>query len=393
MSKPVQIDQEDTKLSAAGFDPALPPAEALAKLRELRETGAISETSIARGLGRILDVAAAAMLAQMEENAGGALRREIRRSLYKLRQRGIHPAPPQPSAGPAHSEESAGASMIGLFSPIDAEGARVVWIAKPRAQGGLQRLWGLVDEETGLVGCLSASLSRNEFREERQELERRAEMQLVEGDWHLADFILCEAYRHTPESRRARVGNFLVMRAEIIAAPPPTEIAHPIYPALAAEAAGDPSLDLFKEPEMVGCRVPASAMAPYLEELKRANESTIVLNQMQQRDRIDQIVERAVGELFTGEAGTRLRRRLEDTAYYLLKSGRRKQAGWAAAAAARLRDGKDLKHEKFFHDLVAAQLVNVAAEEREQMSDEPRLIMTPAEAMRASQAARQRRLG
>jgi hypothetical protein len=216
-------------------------------------------------------------------------------------------------------------------------------------------------------------------------------MRLVDAEWGLADFVLCEAYRRTPEARRGKVGNFLALRAELITSPPPTDLEHPIYAELAAEASKDPSPELLKEPALLEWKLAGALVAPYVEELNRANESTIVLNQMQQQDRVAQIIERAIADLLGGESGARVRRRLEDIAYYLLKSGQREAAGWAVAAAAKLRDGADLKRLPFFVGFMRMQLGSVVAEEQQRAREEPRLIVTPAEAMRASEAARQRR--
>jgi hypothetical protein len=80
-----------------------------------------------------------------------------------------------------------------------------------------------------------------------------------------------------------------------------------------------------------------------------------------------------------------VRRRLEDMGYYMARSGRREAAGWAAAAAARLRDGADARRIPFFQALMRAQLGAVFAQAQEREREEPRLIMTPAEAMRAQQ--------
>ena len=116
----------------------------------------------------------------------------------------------------------------------------------------------------------------------------------------------------------------------------------------------------------------------------------IVLSRVQQEERVVSVVERAIAELLGGEIGTRLRRHLEDTAYYFARTGRGPQAAWAAAAAARLRDGADLKRGAFFQAFMRAQLGAMIAEEEQHQREEPRLIMTPAEAMRAGQAARAR---
>ena len=65
----------------------------------------------------------------------------------------------------------------------------------------------------------------------------------------------------------------------------------------------------------------------------------------------------------------------------------------AAAAAARLRDGIDVTKILFFQGFIRTQLGTVAAAEQQKAEEEPRLIMTPAEAMRAREAreARTRR--
>jgi hypothetical protein len=378
-------------LAAAGFDPAAPVPNALAKLGELRTNSNVAPAAIARALGNIADGAAAAMLAEMEGKAAGPLRREIRRSLFKLHQRGIEPPSERRVSAPRPTAAADTSNLSALLSPIDSEGARIVWITKPRAPGGMIRLWGITSEDEGLVGAIAGNITRRELRQERKDMERRSGMRLVEADWRWADALLCEAYRHTPEARRGKVGNFLALRAELIGSPPPpTDLQHPIYSELDAEALKDPSPELLKEPALLEWKFAGALVAPYVEELNRANESTIVLNQMQQQNRVAQIVERAIADLLSAESGARIRRRLEDIAYYLLKNAKREEAGWAVAAAAKIRDGADLKRLPFFIGFIRMHLGNVVAEEQQRAREEPRLIVTPAEALRASEAARQR---
>ena len=382
---------DDEALTAAGFDPAAPTPNALAKLRELRANSAVPPAAIARALGNIADGGAAELLTEMEGEAAGPLRRAIRRSLFKLHQRGIEPPSERRESAPQPAAVGDASNLSALLSPIDPDGARIVWITKPRVSGGMMRLWGITSEDEGLVGAIAGNLTRRDLRQERVDLERRSGMRLVDAEWGLADFVLCEAYRRTPEARRGKVGNFLALRAELITSPPPTQLEHPIYAELAAQASKDPSPELLKEPALLEWKLAGALVAPYVEELNRANESTIVLNQMQQQDRVAQIIERAIADLLGAESGARVRRRLEDIAYYLLKSGKREAAGWAVAAAARLREGADLKRLPFFVGFMRMQLGSVVAEEQQRAREEPRLIVTPAEAMRASEAARQRR--
>jgi hypothetical protein len=387
-----ETNPDDTKLLEAGFDPAVAPADALAKLRELKDQPRIADTAIARALGQIADPGSAAMLTEMEAGAAGALRREVRRALYRLKQHGVD-APAASATQAASTLHDTDTEKIAMLSPIDSEDARIVWIVKPRVQGGVLRLWVLISESDGLVGAQNTTLSRRELKSERDELERRAQVKLVDADWRVADFIACEAWRNTPESRRGQVGNFLMLRSELIASPPPTELVHPVYAELAAEVAIEPSIELLKEPELLEWRLPDALLKPYVDEIAEAGESVIVLSPVHKQERVNAVIDRATGELLTGDNGRRIQRRFEDIAYYIARLGRRVQAGWAAAAAARIRDGIDVTKVLFLQAFIRTQLGTVAAAEQQKGEEEPRLIMTPAEAMRAREAreARTRR--
>ena len=331
------------------------------------------------------------MLAEMEIGASGPLRREIRRALFRLKQHGIEPvAADAPAANVPRADAT---EMSAMLSPIDVEGARIVWIVKPRMQGGVIRMWALISDSDGLVGAQNTGLSRRELKTEREELERRAGVKLVDADWRVADFIACEGYRNTPDARRGQVGNFLVLRAEMISSPPPTELVHPVYAELAAEIVSEPSVELLKEPELLEWRLPDALIKPYVEEINRAGESVIVLNPMHKQERVNAVIDRATAEILSGDNARRIRRRLEDIAYYMARDKRRVQAGWAASAAARLRDNIDVTKVLFFQALVRTQLGTLAAAEEQKAAEETRLIMTPAEAMRAREAreARSRR--
>lgn len=381
-------EPHETGARETGFDPSAPPAEAIGKLRSMRLSGAVDDAAIARSLAEISAAESAAMLAEMEAESSGRIRREIRRALYRLRQRGI--VPPAPSVLVVDEPEIE-TDLSGLLSPIDADGARIAWLLKSRASGGLKRLWGLASETEGLLGASLESLTRKEFRADRAEIERRAGAPLIEAHWRLVDFILCEAYRRTPEDRRARVGNFLALRAEMVAASPPSAgFRHPIYNEFPDAAELEPSTELMREPEVAAFKLPESAVKPFADEAAAAQQSMIVLSRAQQEERVAAVVERAIAELLTGDNAYRLRRHLEDTAYWFARTDKPPQARWAAAAAAKIRDGADLGRIPFFQLMMRAQLGAILAEEREHEKEEPRLIMTPAEAMRAREAARAR---
>jgi hypothetical protein len=383
-----QTETSISQLRELGFDPSAPPAEAVAKLASLRTSA--NDIAIARALGQIAAPEAAAMLTEMEIGTSGGLRREIRRALFRLRQHGIEaPVIAQSGANVTRPAEDV-TGLSGMMSIVDAEASRIVWMVKSRTGGGLKRLWTLVSEKEGLVAVTAESLSRKELRSDRAEVEQRAHAPMIEADWRLVDFIMCEAYRRTSGERRGRVGNFLSLRAEMVETAPPAEFRHPIYDEFAAEAAADPTPDLMDEPDIAAYKLPLDAIKPFADEMVQLQESTLVLNRMVQEERVNAVLERAIEQLLTGDLAYRLRRRLEDTAYYFARTGKRKQAAWAVAAAAKLRDQADLKRLAFFQLFMRAQLGALLAEQEEKQQEEPRLIMTPAEIMRAHAAAQAR---
>src|SRR6266851_2861464 len=110
--------------------------------------------------------------------------------------------------------------------------------------------------------------------------------------------------------------------AEAVASAPPQDLLHPIYAELAAELAHEPSAELMRDPDVAAYRLPAGTTKSYADEITGLRQSVIVLSRMQQEDRVGQTVERAIGELITGATADRLRRHLEDTAYFFLRIGK-----------------------------------------------------------------------
>jgi hypothetical protein len=388
MTTPDEIRGVSSLLREAGYDPAAAPDDAVATLRKLRGQPGIIDGAVARALGSIVAAASAELLAEMEVGASGPNRREIRRALFRLRQAGIEP-PAKASVTSAPSRAAADTAIEAVLSPIDATGVQLVWLVKARPRGGLARLWGFVSETDGLVGCELSTVSRRDLRRDRTMVEARSGGRLINADWRLADFILCEAYRRTPEDKRTAVGNFLALRAELIGSPPAADFEHPIYMELAAEAAAEPPADLLREPEMAALRFPEELLKPFVEEIAEIRNSVIVLSQAQNDERVGKVIENAIALLLGGDRLERTRRRLEDTAYYLAHTGRRVPAGWAAGAAKRLREGIDPVRIAPLRELVRASVGAQIAQQDEKAREEPRLIMTPAEAMQA-QARRSR---
>ncbi|HLH78130.1 MAG TPA: hypothetical protein VKV28_15105 [Candidatus Binataceae bacterium] len=355
------------------------PRAALARLRELWNAGQSPIAELADAAGAIAQPEAAELLFEMEASTAGAQRREIRRALFRLRQKGVavDKAPQQPVAGAIAGECSA------WISQIDPQGEQLVWMAKGRATGGMACMWGAVSESVGLTLIRAEHESRREMRAQLAKLNGAMPEPMVEADWSLADFILAEAYRRTPEDKRREVGNYLVLRAELIEAAPPAQFEHPIYREFAATLAQAPAPQLLEQhPELVGLLLTKEAMSPFVAEVEEIRQSPLVLNRFQQQERIEVVVAGALASLGEGEPHRRLLRRLENLAYRRARRGEQASASILASAAARLRE-RSHSQDAFFLKLVRHALGAALTDQQEEAAQEPRLIMTPAEAMRA----------
>ena len=144
--------QEETryldKLRAIGIgvdepSPALVPS-LVAHLGEERET----DLAVAFLLGRIPDPVAAEALVGVEASAKAKeLKREARRALYKLAQKGISVSRPGGAKTPAQETViRLGPEIEGYLSAIDGAGIRMSWLVKAQAGGGLVLLEGVVSD-------------------------------------------------------------------------------------------------------------------------------------------------------------------------------------------------------------------------------------------------------
>lgn len=364
-----------------------PPEQVVARLAELAERQPRARSAVAQVLGAMPVQQAAELLARMEAGAASAERREIRRALFRLRQKGITPQTPGRAAGAAEGDQPAspaGAPVWGFLSARDAQGLCLAWLVRPRpGTGGVRRLAGLCSDREGLIEFVFDESNRRELRELRRDLERRYRVRLVEADWTVCDFILCQAYAMTPAGRLAGRDAFLGRRAEFTDLPLRTTIEHPIYDVLGHDRAdAQPSVELFKEPEAEALRSVIGDVEPYVERIEQVVQSRLVVSEFLQQERLEAVLSEVARELLGSKRGLLLRRRLEDLAYYLLRDGRPQPAGWAAAAAWQLKAGIPLEQNNMLRTLIRSEVE--AALGRRRRDQETRLVLTPAQAREAS---------
>jgi hypothetical protein len=335
-------------------------------------------------LGRIADPAAVDALVQMERRAGAKdIKREARRSLFKLEQRGLV-APPGESAvsAPGRFALNLGPEIEGYLCLVDGAGDRLVWLVRSQPGGGLQLLQGMVSDRAGLLRAGRAILTRKGLRAKMQEIKESRGIAMTAVPWEYADQLLYEAYEKAKSLGQGTTEHFSSMRAAFNPLKP-KPVRHPIYNRLNAGAAASEdwrarSRRLLDEPEFRFWILDEDWMKPYLDRIEEAERSRLVLNEAQKEERFSAIVRDAARAIFAGDSGAIFLRRMEDAALCLLENRRAEPAELSFAVARQLAEGEiGLLDISFFTGLVQKSLAYYLSRAKEKASEEPSLIVKP----------------
>lgn len=328
----------EAQLVSWGVEPGADPAT----LSSWIGRDVTADAAIANRLGGVASEDTRDILRRLEASTTDrAVKKEVKRALYRLQQRGISipaaPAAPVPSSILTSQVE-------GYVSPVDGRGDQLVWLVKPRP-GGLLHLFGVINDPDGMREADVTVVSRKALKALRAELKSKHELELVEAGWRYCDFLLSRAFRWAREKGRRVNGDFPALRSQLLKEPaaedlPPLVLSH-------IDAGSVPPLSELSEPaalleekEFRTWFFGPEELRPYLDELNKVRESPIVLDERQQSDRFAAILDRAVRELFDGEQQQSWVRRLYEMAYFLWATRRADSAKTAIATARALSDSQ-----------------------------------------------------
>jgi hypothetical protein len=335
-------------------------------------------------LGKIADPAAVAALLRIEKEARDKnLKKEIRRSLFKLSQKGL--TIPEDKSGeekPPIFTLARTSDIKAYMSAVDGAGGRLLWIVKPQPGHGLQTIQAMINDREGLQRVGRAQVPRKELRNMAQEIKKQHGITMIAVPWEYADSMLYESFEKAKAAGRSGLENFHELRSIVGTGKPKTQ-EHPIYRRLRSEDARqgawrELSRRLLDEPEFRFWILDADWLAPFLGQLQDAQSSRLVLNPMQKEERLAGIVRDTVKMLCAGEVGKIMQRRLEDMALYLLETARTETAKLALAVAAQVQDGDpgplDLS---FLTGLAQKSFAFHLSQQKSKAEEEPSFIVKP----------------
>jgi hypothetical protein len=324
------------------FDAAAP--ELVGKLKNQFGKGRETDLAVIFSLGKVSDAAAVEALCAIEGGtADKEIRKEIKRALFKLGQRGYalpQPAKETKSAAPLFTH---GPDIEAYMSAVDGGGGRLIWIAKAQPSHGLQVIQAMLHDREGLLRIGGMQMRRKELRNMAEEIKKQHEVTMISIPWEFADQAVYEGYERAKARGQSGLENFHELRAAI-ATGKPKEITHPIYQKLNAAEARDGawrerSRQLLDEPELRYWILTDDWVQAYLPQIQEAQTSRLVLNPLQKEERFNAIVREAAKTLCNGDSGKAFKRRMEDMALYFIETQQPEPAKLSLAVALQVAEG------------------------------------------------------
>jgi hypothetical protein len=344
--------------------------------------GAERDLAIVFMLGKIADASAVDALAAIEnQSQDKELKKEIRRSLFKLAQRGLA-VPHEPDAKTASSLFQRAPDIEAYMSAVDGGGGKLIWIAKTQPNHGLQVIQAMVNDREGLLRIGGMQIRRKELRRMAEDIKAQHGVTMISIPWAYADAVIYEGFEKAKALGRTGVENFHELRSLVNTGKPKPQD-HPIYqkfhPDRAREGAWrELSRKLLDEPELRYWILTDEWLQAFLPQLQEAQTSRLVLNPVQKEERLAAIVREAVKALCAGENAKLFQRRMEDTALYFLETDRADLARLALAVALQTGEGDPGPLDiSFLTGLVQKSFAFYLSQEKSKKEEEPSLIVKP----------------
>jgi hypothetical protein len=338
---------------------------------------------VIEALSRMGRPEAVALLGQIAaKTAGKDLQKAIRRALYRLKTRGVETANvPQPGLRKSVFEVPKLPVVAALASQIDFDGNRALYIARRRPFSGLILVTLIVSDRRGIINCHALPTTKKELSHILAEIRADERFTHIDLPPTYAQQLVEESYQRNLTTGTPLPPEFQSVH-DLIGTPEIRWEQAPIYQLINVEdIRGQPALvtlsaRLLDLKEFQGWSLPSNVVQPYRDEVRRAAESPLIVSPALQQERVEEMLKRAMREIFDVEEVSRYRRRLEEMAYVLWQTQRPDDASRAVAGALALQGEQvDPAGHPFLRALFRRSVE--MAETSEQEDQSPVTVATP----------------
>ena len=339
---------------------------------------------LAEGLAHVPHETTARILQQMLKNAGEKkLQKTIKRSLYRLKGRGIRADEISPDQGRSILRPLRTEPPEGFGTGIDLRGQRLLMLTVPRAGRGMRVMQGVVSDTQGLINFSGEEMTRKEFRGFFKNLQEKIPFPLVEMEAPYVGFLFSKAYRLTLEKGGTPPQDYFHGKNEIEGVR--KEYACPlIYTFLLKDEIERDERwlkrggELLQDELFVTWGIEEGPIRPYADAILAAQESKLFLHPNQKEARFQEVYLRAMTELFSEEMKLLYKHRLEETAYIFHRLEKTEEAKIALSIAIDLEKPLNpIQPNPFLFQLVMRSIYALLAEAREKRERDSSLIVTP----------------
>jgi hypothetical protein len=311
------------------------------------------------------------------------IRKIIKRSLYRLKSRGITIEEVLSDKERSVLRPFQAEPRQGFASGIDILGQRLLWLIIPHPGRGLSVMRGIVSDIQGLVDFSEDEMTRKGFRSFFEEVQSKNPFPMVDMEPSYVALLFTQAHQRSLEKKEISSQDYLHAKLEIESIK--KEYMKPlVYSYLQIDKmAGDDRMlkkggDLLKVDIFHSWRIEEDLIRPFADEVWNAEESKIVLNPTQKEARFQGIYQKALMDLFSGERKFLYQRRLEEMAYVLFKLGKEEEAKICLSVAMDLEKPLNpIQPNSFLFHLVIKSIFNLLTESYEKKSKELSLIVKP----------------
>jgi hypothetical protein len=263
---------------------------------------------------------------------------------------------------------------------VDAQGERIVWLAKPQISKGIIAFTAHLSFGEGIIEFSGVETSRRNFHDYLSSISSEYSEDIVEAESSYCHRLIAEALEWGQV--KGKPPSAETMKWQPLLGPPPPPQKPLIYRFLSPEGAKSHSdltasaATLWETSPFRNWSLKKEECQKYIDLLQEASGSRLVLAPYQKENRILEIYRQAMRELFDSRRRHVLSRALEENAYILWKKGKAQEARLCLALTGGLTDETGiLSSHPFLEGLVKRSFhVFLEGSQEKQKEDYPMLV-------------------